>query len=102
MEELSPPDQIFCPRLADHIPSSAFHIPLAQGVRLSLILHHKTQKKPHPCGEGPSAWWQLQGHSLGAAGEREKAARLQLWLAPATKPAKRGSFPHTSQPKQPP
>lgn len=95
-EELSPPDQIFRPRLANHIPSSDFHIPLAQGVLLSLILHHISQKS-HPCGEGPSAWWELQEHSLVSAVER---IRLPGWPAPVTKPTKRGSFPHTSQPKR--
>lgn len=53
----------------NHIPSSDFHIPLAQGLLLSLILHHISQKS-HPRGEGPSAWWELQEHNLLTALER--------------------------------
>lgn len=100
MEELSPPDHVIHLRLANHIHSASFHVPVARTVLLSLILHRIAQKS-HPHGEAPLAWRERCEHNLLAALENNKAAGLQLHVlpAPVTKPPKSGSFPHNGQPR---
>lgn len=58
-------------------------------------------QKSHPHGGAPSGWREWWEHILPAALDRNKAARLQLRLLPAsvTKPPKSCSFPHNSQPR---
>lgn len=83
----------------NHIHYSVFYVSVAKTVLLFLIVHCSTPKSQMG-GEAPSwrAWWEP---NLLALPERNEASGLHLYLlpSPATKPPKRGSFPHNSHPR---